>query len=389
MIQFEPEIDRTLLEETLQFAERQVRQLIGENPGFYPMYTKKGKWKHDGLALTHWCDGFLPGMMWIFQRRAAEGSTDKAFWLDMASEYSRSLEARQFDRDVHDLGFIFLSTYYRWYQVSRDAKLNDVLVQAGKTMALRFKEKGQYLCSAVSEDSLFIDIMMNVGIVFYAARETNDRRLRDIATRHALTTRRYLVRGDGSTAHEGLFDLQTGEFLKQRTQQGYRSDSCWARGQAWALYGFGSCYEYTRDPRFLETAQSCADYFLTHTNADGIPPWDLQAPTETRKVVDTSAAAIAAGGLLRLCRMLPDPVKGFYYWSCALRILRSLCEKYSAAGDEGCEGVLNGGVYHMNKNLGVNECTMWGDYFFCEALENALRHSNDRRSTKENSVLLQ
>jgi unsaturated chondroitin disaccharide hydrolase len=381
VIQFEPEIDRATLQETLAFAERQVRRLVESNPGHYPIYTQNGRWKHDGPVWTHWCDGFLPGMMWIFHRRAPQGSREKSFWLDMAIEYSRPLETRQFDRDVHDLGFIFLSTYYRWYQVTREPKLNDVLVQAGKTLALRFKEKGQYLCSFVSEDSLFIDIMMNVGIIFYAARETNDRRLRDIALRHALTTRRYLVRGDGSTAHEGLFDLETGEFLRQTTHQGYRGDSCWSRGLAWALYGFGSCYEYTRDPRFLETAQACADYYLTHTNTDGIPPWDFQAPPEDRKMVDTSAGAIAASGLLRLCRMLPDTVKGFYYWSCALHILRSLCENHTAAHDSDWEGILKNGVYHVHKNLGVRESVMWGEYFFCEALENALRHSpaNDRR----------
>ena len=374
MIQFEPEIERETLASALDFAARQVRRLADANPGYYPIYTSGGKWKHDGPAWTHWCDGFLPGMMWIFHRRAVD-SAEKGFWMDKAIEYSRPLESRQFDKDTHDLGFIFLSPSSRWYMIPREPLLNDVLVQAGRTMAARFKDKGQYLCSFVSEDSLFIDIMMNVGIIFYAARETNDRRLRDIAMRHVLTTRRHLVRGDGSTAHEGIFDLDSGEFLKMATHQGYRADSCWSRGLSWAMYGFGISYEYTRDPRFLDTAQDCADYFLTHTNSDGLPPWDFQAPPENRKLVDTSAAAIAASALLRLCRMLPDPVKGFYYWSCALHILKTLCEKHTAVNDPEWEGILKGGVYHMQKDLGVNESVMWGDYFFCEALENALRHS--------------
>ncbi|MBI4891310.1 MAG: glycoside hydrolase family 88 protein [Acidobacteria bacterium] len=333
-----------------------------------------GKWKHEGPAWTHWCDGFLPGMMWIFHRRNLENGTGKRYWMDRAIEYSRALEPRQFDREVHDLGFIFLSTHYRWYQFTREPRLNEVLIQAGRTMAQRFMEKGQYLCSFVSPDSIFIDIMMNVAVIFYAARESNDRRLRDIAIRHALTTRRHLVRGDGSTAHEGIFSLETGEFLHQSTHQGYRSDSCWSRGLAWALYGFNSCYEYTRDPRFLETAQRCADYFLTHTNPDGIPAWDFQAPEESRKLLDTSAAAIAASGLLRLCRALPDPIKGLYYYSTAIRILNSLCAKHTAINDPKWEGILKGGVYHVQKNLGVNESVMWGEYFFCEALDNALRH---------------
>ncbi len=387
MIQFGPEIDRGLMEETLAFAERQVSRLIEKHPGFYPVYTKNGKWKHEGPAWTHWCDGFLPGLMWIFHRRGAENGGGGTFWMEKAVEYSRPLEPRQFDRDVHDLGFIFLSSYYRWYQASRDPKLNDVLIQAGKTLSQRFVEKGQYLRSFVSEESLFIDIMMNVGLIFYASRETGDRKLRDIAIRHALTTRRYLVRGDGSTAHEGIFDVKTGEFLRHSTQQGWRADSCWSRGLTWSLYGFGSCYEYTRDPRFLDTAERCADYYLTHTNPDGIPPWDFQAPEDSRRMVDTSAAAIAASGLLRLCRMLPDPVKGFYYWSSALHILRSLCEKHTARGDDAWEGILKGGVYHVHKNLGVNESVMWGDYFFCEALENALRHTLSNQARKSNGKI--
>lgn len=384
MIQFGPEIDRGLFEQTLDFAEKQVARLIDRHPGFYPVYTKNGRWKHDGPAWTHWCDGFLPGLMWIFHRRRVESGAQDAYWMDKAIEYTRPLEPRQFDRDVHDLGFIFFSSYYRWYQATRDARLNEVLIQAGKTLAQRFVEKGQYLRSFVSEDSLFIDIMMNVGIVFYAARETGDRRLRDIAIRHALTTRRYLVRGDGSTAHEGIFDLETGAFVRHSTQQGYRADSCWSRGLTWAMYGFGSCYEYTRDPRFLDTAERCADYYLTHTGPDGVPPWDFQAPEDSRRLVDTSAAAIAASGLLRLCRMLPDPVKGFYYWSSALHILRTLCEKFTARNDPHWEGILKGGVYHIHKNLGVNESVMWGEYFFCEALENALRHTLSNQARKQN-----
>jgi len=214
--------------------------------------------------------------------------------------------------------------------------------------------------------------MMNVGIIFFAARETADRRLRDIALRHCLTTRRVLVRGDGSTAHEGIFDLETGEFLRQATQQGYRGDSCWSRGLAWALYGFGNVYEYSRDPRFLETAESCADYYVTHSNSDGVPPWDFNAPPESRKLLDTSSAAIAASGLLRLCRLLHDPVKGHYYWSTAILILRTLCEKHLAKKDKKWEGILKGGVYHLHKELGVDESVMWGEYFFVEALEQAL-----------------
>lgn len=374
MIHFELESDRELLSSAMDLAQQKVRRLIDKKPEFVPMYTQSGRWKHEGPKWTNWCDGFLPGMMWVFHKHEAEnGGADAKFWREQAIAFTEPLEKLKDDEGVHNLGFILFPTYYRWYRLTGDRRLHDVLIQGGKTLASHFQEKGQYLRSFVGDNSLFIDLMMNVGLVMYAARETNDRRLREIALRHALTTRRVLVRGDGSVAHEGLFDTSTGEFLRQTTHQGYRGDSCWSRGLTWALYGFARAYEYSRDPHFLDTAEQCADYYITHCPADGIPPWDFRAPAESRKQRDTSAAAIAAAGLFRLCRTVADPIKGHFYWTTAVRIVRALCEKHLGT-DEEWEGVITGGVYHLHKGLGVNESVMWGDYFFTEALDQALRN---------------
>lgn len=389
MIQFGYESDRELFESAISFAEKQVKRLIEKYPDFYPMYTVAGKWKHDGPAWTHWCDGFLPGMMWLFLRHRGTDKPEARFWMEQAIRYSRPLESRKTDNDVHDLGFIFFSAYHRWYQMTRDPQIREVVLHAGRTLAERFHEAGQYLSSLVAEDSVYIDIMMNVGLIFYAARECSDKKLRDIAVRHCITTRRFLVRADGSTAHEGIFDTESGEFLRTGTQQGYRSDSCWSRGLAWALYGFTTSYEYSRDPRFLHTAEACADYYITHSPVDGIPPWDFNAPPDTRSLVDTSAAAIAAAGILRLCRSVGDPMKGHFYWSTGVHILRNLCTDYLAEADSDWEGVLKGGVYHLPKGLGVDESVMWGEYFFLEALEDAVRtmhNHNHQQLRPENQV---
>jgi unsaturated chondroitin disaccharide hydrolase len=378
VISLESTNQRSLFEHALEFAGRQIGNLVERYPDFYPMYTKEGRWKHELPAWTHWCDGFLPGMMWILGAREAPGSERAGWWRELAIRYSRPLEPRQFDRGVHDLGFIFMSAYYRWLQLTGDPALKSVLIQAGHTLGRRFKEKGEYLRSFVADDSLFIDIMMNAGIVFYAARETRDEQLRDIAMRHCLTTRRVLVRGDGSTAHEGLFDLETGEFLRQSTQQGFRGDSCWSRGLAWALYGFGTSYSYSGDPRFLRTAEACADFYLAHTPTDGVPPWDYDAPPESRALVDTSAAAIAASGLLQLSKLSADPARGRLYDAAARRVLETLCSDHLAESHPAWEGILKGGVYHIHKKLGVNESVMWGEYFFVEALDRALEASSAR-----------
>ncbi len=352
---------------TLDFAQDQIRALITNHPDYFPLFTEGGKWRHGKEPWTNWCEGFLGGMMWIFARRTGE-----PFWRAQAEHYSRLIEERQRDRNVHDLGFLFWSTWKRWYDLAGDPAANAVVVQAGQTMGLRFDERGRYLRSFVAPESCFIDIMMNVGIIFYAAAETGDADLHRRATEHCLTTRRFLVRGDGSTAHEGIFDLATGEFLRQSTHQGWRADSSWARGLTWALYGFGTAYRLGGDERFLDTAQRCADFYIARTPAHGVPPNDWEEPSPVRPY-ESSAAAIAASGLLQLASLTKDVARQARYCGYARIILATLLTpEFVAIETPGWEGILRHGSYHERKGLGVDESVMWGEYFLVEALDKLL-----------------
>ncbi|MFO0903956.1 MAG: glycoside hydrolase family 88 protein [Pirellulales bacterium] len=353
---------------TLAFAERQVAALTDQHPDYFPIYTVQGRWHHAGELWTDWTGGFLAGMMWQFHRR-----TGDAGWRAKAEHYSRLLEHRQHDRHVHDLGFIFLNTYRPWYELTGDAALQAVLIQAGRTLAMRFQQRGQYLRSFVAPESLFIDIMMNVPIIYYAANAAGDVELRRIADAHCATTRDTIVRPDGSTAHEGLFDTATGAFLRQSTHQGLRDDSCWARGQAWSLYGFSQCYELTGDPQWRDVAERNADYWLAHLPADHVPYWDFHAdlsqPPPLGAQRETSAGAIAASGLLHLAQHASTPERSQRYRQTALAMLDALIAgDYVADRTPGWEGILKHGVYHTKKNLGVDESVMWGEYFFVDAL---------------------
>ena len=245
--------------------------------------------------------------MWIFAAR-----TGDQYWRERAEHYSLLIEERQHDTSVHDLGFVFWSTWKRWFDQTGEEAIEARVIQAGRTMGLRFNEEGKFLRSFVAPDSCFIDIMMNVGIIFHAANRTSDRDLLWKAHEHCLTTRRYLVRGDGSTAHEGIFDVQTGEFLRQATHQGWRDDSSWARGQTWALYGFGTAYWLSGDERFLDTAQRCADFYIERTPSHGVPPNDWEEPSP-RRPYESSAAAIAASGLLQLAALTRDAERAARY----------------------------------------------------------------------------
>ena len=358
----------TVYNAALDFAERQVAGLVERHPDFFPIYTVGGKWHHPGELWTDWTGGFLTGMMWRFFHRRGDRS-----WRERAEHYSRLLEHRKSDRNVHDLGFIFLNSYLPWYEATGDAAMLDVLVEAGRTLSMRFIEKGQYLCSFLGPDSLFIDIMMNVPLIFYAAQQAGDENLARIATAHCLSTRDRLVRADGSTAHEGMFDAATGTFLHQSTQQGLRAESCWARGLAWSMYGFSKAYALTGNEEFLEVAERNANCWLERLPDDKVPYWDFDAdltqPLPLGPQKESSAAAIAASGLLDLAAQTKSEERAIAYHNEALVMLDALCEpEYLAIDTPGWEGILKHGVYHTRKNLGVDESVLWGEFFFVEAL---------------------
>jgi len=362
---------RPRLHKVMDFAAEQISELTTQHPDFFPIYTSAGRWKHEGSLWTDWCAGFLAGQMWLL-----EEYTGESHWRELAEHYSLLLEYKKHDRDVHDLGFIFLNTFRPWYRKTGGKRLNNVLITAGRTLALRFMDKGEYLRSFVAPESLFIDIMMNAPIIFYAAAETGDQALFDKTERHCRTTEQKLVREDGSTAHEGIFDLKTGEFLRQTTHQGLSGDSRWTRGLAWSLYGYAQVYEFTGNTQDLAVARRNADCFLRNLDDTWIPPWDFDAPATKDRLPDTSAGAIAASGLFTLADLIDehDHSSALRYRRSALKMIEALThDSLMGWSTPGWEGILKRGVYHIHKKLGVDESVMWGEHFFLEAVMKALR----------------
>jgi unsaturated chondroitin disaccharide hydrolase len=351
----------------LGFAADRARHVVTAYPGYTPMYSVGGRWNQEGERWTHWCEGFYPGIFWLLHR-----ATGDADWRRLAEEYSRPLEPRRHDRAVHDLGFLFLSTYLRWYELTGEPALRDVLVEAGRTLALR-RQKGGYLASFVGPQSLFIDIMMNVPLILWAANATDGDELRQVALEHCRTTARTLVRADGGTAHEGVFDVETGAFLRPSTHQGWSANSTWSRGQAWALYGFTTSFRLSGEPELLDIARRCADFYLRRAPEGLVPLWDFDLPPRAPRLWDSSAGAIAASGLWDLAAAVGPGPDADRYRGAALTALRTLCsDAFLARGRPGWEGILLHGLYHLHKGLGVDESVAWGDHFFVEALVKAL-----------------
>lgn len=346
-----------------RIVQRQLERLITTHPDRIPVYTENGRWHIDGAQWApEWTSGFLAGMIWAIADR-----TGDAQWRARAEHYCLLFEGRKLDTGTHDLGFLFTPSWERWYDHEPTQQIADVIVTAARSLATNYNEQGRYLRTWVDEGSSFIDIMMNLGLLYRGAELSGDPSLAGVATNHALTSRRYLVRGDSSTVHEGWFDPNTGQFLRSATHQGWRDDSCWVRGQAWATYGFTVCYAKTGDERFLSTATECADLYIERTGDALIAPNDWDDPHPEFRY-EASGATPTAAALLQLAELgVPGADKYAKYGSRMLERLAS--EEFLATEDDEWEGLIKHATYHRTNGLGVEQSNMWGDYYFVEALE--------------------
>ena len=210
--------------------------------------------------------------------------------------------------------------------------------------------------------------MMNLELLFWAAKNGGTQRMYDIAFSHAEKTMQNHFRPDGSTYHVLSYDTLDGSLLWKGTHQGYADTSCWSRGQAWALYGFTMSYRFTRDQRFLQTAMRAADYFIDHLPADKVPYWDFQAPNIPNELRDASAAAIAASGLFELSGYSPDDVIKKKYFSTAVSILQSLSRQPYFTENYTVAGIISYAVGNKPAGNDVDVSLIYGDYYYIEAL---------------------
>jgi unsaturated chondroitin disaccharide hydrolase len=346
-------------------------------PDTYPVRTRSyASWVTS--AASGWTSGFLPGILW-----AAYESTGEAAWWTRAETWTAGLEGRKNDTTTHDVGFQIFSSFGRGYRLTGDAAYRDVVITAAGSLATRFNPTVGALRSwswGSWRFPVIIDNMMNLEILFWASKNGGDAAWYDMAVSHALTTMENHVRGDGSVFHLVDFDPATGEVVERSTWQGYADDSTWARGQAWAVYGFTMTCRETGDPVFLETAQRAADFFIGNLPADFVPYWDFDAPGIPDASRDSSAAAIAASGLLELSTLSTDPADRTRYADAARSMLTSLCTADAgggylaedAGGDSISPGLLMRGCQtHPDSVSGANQCDeslIFGDYYFLEAL---------------------
>jgi unsaturated chondroitin disaccharide hydrolase len=341
---------------TVQLAAHRLQRYLELHPDQFPSSTRGGKWIVDLDGHISGYEGYLPGQLWLLYRMTRDA------WLRAAAErLTVALEALKVDPNAPNLGQIFMPTWKRWYEFSSEPVLNQVLTEAAGTLAARYIPQPGYLHAHNSPSTLHIDSLLDLPLVFYAAQQTGDPHLLHMARSHTETARRCMVRGDGSTAEEALFEVNSGQFLRELSRLGWRSDSCWARGLAAAIYGFSAIYTYTHNNHDLITAENCARYYLKHIPEHGVPPSDFNEP-EPSTLFDSSAAALAAGGFWQLAALVPELSRAWVYRQHALRILETLTlPQFLAYEDPDWEGVLK----HAAPN---GESTMFGDYYLLETI---------------------
>ena len=326
-----------------------------------------GSWRQ--VDREDWTSGFFPGILWQVYRYTEDEEV-----LAQARKWTETLRANQtYDRN-HDIGFIMYSSFGNALELTGDtAAYLAPLLTAARTGAGRFSEQTGTIRSWDQADTnhlTIIDNMMNLHLFTFAARQTGDSSYLSMVRSHADRTDAEHFRADGSSYHVVDYYPQGGGARAKFTHQGAADDSQWARGQAWAIYGFTEMYEDLGDPAYLDRAVSAADYFIDRLPADTIPYWDFDAPGLPDEEKDASAAAIAASALLRLA-----PATGQdKYRQAAIRLLTALSsDNYLAGEDDRMGGLLRHQTGNKpyqgtdrERELDVN--INYGDYYYLEAL---------------------
>ena len=324
------------------------------------------------IPIDDWCSGFFPGSLcYLYQL-----TNDKS-WLLQSKRFTEALDSIQYLTWHHDVGFMIGSSYLNIYRLSPNKAYKKTIIQTAKSLCTRFRKKAGVIQSWNVDRGwqskrgwtcpVIIDNMMNLELLFEATRLSGDSTYWKVAVSHANKTLENQFRKDGSCYHVVDYDPNNGAVLHRQTAQGYADNSAWARGQAWAVYGYTVCYRYTHDRKYLDQAVKTLNFVMQNPNLpdDLIPYWDFDAPNIPNEPRDVSSAACIASALYEMNNYLPD--NG--YTSLADRIIRSLSspEYRAPLGKNGCFLLMHsvGSIPHNNE---IDVPLNYADYYFLEAL---------------------
>ncbi len=362
-----------LTQDDLNFAAAQYRYLLAslEGRADLPRTWQKGELKTE--RTENWTCGFFPGTLWYLYE-----ATGDPEWRAAAERFTALVEPAKDNRHTHDVGFMLNCSFGNGLRLTGNAHYREVLLTGAASLSTRFnpvvgairswdKRPWQY--------PVIIDNLMNLELLLWVAEASGTPRYRDIAIAHADTTLRHQFRPDGGTFHVVDYDPDSGAVLSRTTHQGAADDSTWARGEAWALYGYTMLSRETRRPAFLAQAEKIAAFMMHHPRmpADKVPYWDFDAPQIPNTPRDASAAAIMCSALLELSTLVP-PEAAAPYRTFAADQLRSLSSPAYRAplGSHGGFLLLHS-TANFPQHTEVDVPMIYADYYWLEALLRARR----------------
>ncbi len=362
----------------LNYCDAQIHRTLNElrNQDGVIDYTMVPRNIPDSLDTWHcrkttkdeWCNGFWPGILWYAYEYTGNDSIKHE-----AEKFTEPLkflsETPAYD---HDLGFLVFCSYGNAYRLTKNPEYKKVILDTADSLATLFNPNVGTILSWPRNVEMYgghntiMDNMINLEMLFWASKNGGDKKLYDIAVSHAEKTMKYHFREDATSYHVAVYDTISGDFLYGCTHQGYADSSMWARGQAWAIYGYTVVYRETRDKRFLDFAQKVTDVYLSRLPEDYVPYWDFDDPSIPNAPRDASAACVVASALLELSSYVADD-KAEEYKNAAVKMLESLSSDAYQSRDAKPSFLLHS-VGHKPAGSEIDASIIYADYYYIEAL---------------------
>lgn len=325
------------------------------------LITSDSKW---------WTSGFFPGVLWYLYE-----ATGDTLLKEYACDYTSRVEKEKYNKGNHDVGFMLYCSFGNGYRLTGNEKYKQVLLKGAESLSTRYKDHIGVIRSwdfnrAVWQYPVIIDNMMNLELLEWASKNSDNSRFDAIARSHADVTLKNHFRPDYSCWHVVSYDTITGQPEKKHTRQGYSHESSWSRGEAWALYGYVMMYRETQQKHYLAHAKKVANYILTHPRMpeDGIPYWDYDAPDIPDTYRDASAGAIMASAFIELSTMIQGELSRKCLMMAETQLKTLTSPEYLAEPGTNGNFILKHSVGSLMEHSEVDVPLTYADYYYVEAL---------------------
>lgn len=374
----EKKMTTEMLEKALQDALLKIDKLWEDVHGNFPTHNSEkgiyGEMGNPPEGKSGWNQGFWTGILWLAYEATGEEKYRERALSHIPSFYERI--DQKLGVNHHDMGFLYVPSCVAAYKLCGDEQAKEAAIKAADHLLTRYIEAGGYIQAwgdvGGIQKRLIIDCLNNIPLLYWAAEVTGNKEYYDKALRHAETTLKYIIREDGSTYHTFFFHAD-GTPDKGVTAQGASDDSAWARGQAWIVSGLPLTYKYVKDDRVLEVFEKVADYYISHLPKDYVPYWDMTFGDDDGEEKDSSAASIAVCGFLEMLPHIKNEQLKARYETVVDNMMYSLYQNYSTKDTPESNGLLLHAVYNKPGKIGVDECNIWGCYYYMEALVRMLK----------------